>query len=683
MQFIALLVALFYLSPAAFAETSVHSTLTEARLVSDVTSITPGRTFWIALHLKPQKGWHTYWQNPGDSGVPASIEWSAPPGFTVGDIHWPAPRRLPYADLINFGYDDAIYLPVPITAPLALDSISTFTARASWLICKDICVPESATLTLPFPKSQGEIAVSSDAAAISSTLEQLPSSNPMGLRFKADKKALSLFFTLPVDVKTPVTAIEFYPSASDIISNNAPQKFSLQGTNVTLLLKRNGQPVPSAVEGLISIYSGSPGKSVRQNYWAMAGGNKVAASPTLSHSELSSSILHVLLLAFAGGLILNIMPCVLPILSLKALALSRKAAHAPAAVRKQGIAYTLGVLSCFSVLSLVLIALQRAGHVVGWGYHMQSPEFVTFLAYLMFTVGLSLSGFFNLPVLLGNVGNSATSEEGTSSSFLTGMLAVLVATPCTAPFMASAIGIAFTLSSPLTFLVFLALGLGLSFPYLLISFSPSLRRFIPKPGLWMERFKECLAFPMYATAAWLVWVLAHQTGINGVFIVLMGGVWIAFCLWFGRRLGKWTRLLLALLCVTLLALELPTRLSTETSQEKNIFSPAKLAQLRAEHKPVFVTVTAAWCITCKFNERTALSTPAFQEKLKQNDIHYLVADWTNKDDVITRYLSEFNRRGVPLYVAYPPQGDPLVLPSVISETEALAALDEITAAGNQ
>lgn len=371
------------------------------------------------------------------------------------------------------------------------------------------------------------------------------------------------------------------------------------------------------------------------------------------------------------------MPCVLPVLSLKTLALVKKTGKERAHTAKYGIAYTLGILVTFALIAAILISLQKAGQSIGWGFQMQSPAFVGFLIFLLFVVGLNLSGLFELPVLLGGVGNNLANEDSLRGSFFTGVLATMVATPCTAPFMASAVGAALTLPAWAAMLTFLSLGFGLALPFLLVSIFPSLLHFLPKPGAWMEKFKEFLAFPMYAAVLWLLWVLGMQVGIDGVTHILSGLLLIVFMIWLQHAVGECSishRLFTIFAVITMLGailyyLEKSEKVKTEQTIAAEIpYSASTLAQLRAEGKAVYVDATAAWCITCQLNKRVALDTEKTKKAFKDNNITLMIADWTNQNPEITEFLKGFGFNGVPLNVFYPAGGgEPVVMPQILSE----------------
>ncbi|MEZ5691761.1 MAG: protein-disulfide reductase DsbD family protein [Rickettsiales bacterium] len=402
-----------------------------------------------------------------------------------------------------------------------------------------------------------------------------------------------------------------------------------------------------------------------------------ASSQTINNTQDSSYFLIIttIMLALAGGLILNIMPCVLPVLSLKALALAKKAGHKREHTIKYGVAYTLGILVSFATIAAILITLQHGGEKIGWGFQMQSPSFVGFLIYLLFLVGLNLSGMFHLPVLMGNTGNNLANENSVKGSFFTGILAAMVATPCTAPFMASAVGVALLLPAWAAMLVFLSLGFGLALPFLLISIFPSLLNFLPKPGIWMERFKEFLAFPMYASVIWLIWVLGIQTGVHGIVLILFGLLLIIFTIWIQKINAKCNIyhrsffFISSVIMLTAILISLGS-MSTQKLEYKNTiaYSEELFKSMRDDNKPVYLDVTAAWCITCQLNKKFVLDSDNINKLFKEQDVALMVADWTNRNPKITELLGSFGYNGVPLNVFYPANnGKPVILPQILSE----------------
>jgi thiol:disulfide interchange protein/DsbC/DsbD-like thiol-disulfide interchange protein len=663
-----------------------------ARLVAERTPIAPGETVDLALIFEIQPGWHTYWRNPGDSGDPPRLAWTLPDGVTVGPPRWPRPEVIPVGPLANYGYSGralllfALTLPRdwPVGEPLRLH------AQADWLVCAEHCVPESGALTLTLPTAATPGPLNPDEAeSFAAARAGLPRDQIAGALLSREGERLGLAIHTAGLPFTP-TAAGFFAGAWGLIEHAAAQPWRLDAGLLRLDLTPGNLAEQAPAEGLL-VVTDEQGQVHSYEITAARGQPAVATRP-------GAAIGLPLALAFAllGGLVLNLMPCVFPILAMKALSLVKGLAESgPAAARqrvRQGLAYTAGVLLFFAALAGLLLALRAGGAAIGWGFQLQYPPFVALMASVFFVIGLSLAGAVNLGAGLMVLG-SGDSRRGHLGAFGTGALAALVAAPCTAPFMGAALGYAVTLNWPLALAIMLTLGLGLALPFLLLSLLPGLARRLPKPGPWMETLKEVLAFPMFAAAAWLVWVLSVQTGADGVALVLAGLILLAFGLWLrertrllspGRR--RWGAIASLAALVGTLSLAIATdHLAAPTSGAgaalssslpSEPWSPERLAQARAERRPVFVNMTAAWCITCLVNERLALSTAEVAHAFSEAGILYLKGDWTNQDPTITAYLAKQGRNGVPLYVFYPSGGEPRILPQIL--TPALV-LDEIRA----
>jgi thiol:disulfide interchange protein len=647
-----------------------------AMLVSEKATIAPGQPFRLALRLAAKPSWHTYWENPGDAGLATTLEWRLPDGFYAHGTDWPTPLRIEEGPLVVYGYQGDVFLPVTITPPDAFDGAAyTFHLKATWLICETICIPEMADLDITLPVGTGEPAadVSFFAAhdANKSTAIPFPVSYTTADRKIALTVPLSLLGTQKID------AAQFIPRQSNVITYATAQQTAVENGNLTVTAARTPDSLPASLSGLLQITSGSDKKTFDIQLQ-----QKIAAgSDDHADQKPTEGFFTLLLFAVLGGLILNLMPCVLPVLSLKALALVKKAGGEPGKVRLQGLAYTFGILLSFAAFAGVLLALKAAGESIGWGFQMQSPAFVGFLIYLLFLVGLSLSGLFHLPILFGNVGASIANEDSARGSFFTGVLATAVATPCTAPFMASAVGAAIALPAWQAILIFLALGFGLALPFLLVSFIPATLKFLPKPGAWMETFKHILALPMYLSVLWLLWVLWQQTGTGGV-ITATAAMAIFTVMLFAKRFIKQELIQRTLMLVIFLGVfggSLPwlshmekdiSMPSTALTHDVDavLFSKDKLDELRAAGKPVFLDATAAWCITCQVNARIAVNTNATMKLFKEKNITLMVADWTRRNPEITELLASFGFQGVPMVVYFPPKGDPVVLPQLLSES---------------
>jgi thiol:disulfide interchange protein DsbD len=661
-------------------------------LVSDVRSIEPGATFWVGVRQRIAAGWHTYWSNPGDSGEPMTIDWQLPPGFRAGSLEWPHPHRIPVGPAMSFGYADEVVLPVPITAPAALGAGTSVTLRgqASWLVCEKICIPEEAPVALTLPVGPGA-ADPHGAAVLARARRAVPVPSLWPVSFSATADLLTLTVPLPGLVRERITDVWFYPLRWGVIEHAAAQTVDIDPGGMTVRARRG--PLPTAgegpIDGVLVITERLDQATARQAFLVHA-----VPRPAADHRALWQA----LALALAGGLILNAMPCVLPVLSVKALALVRHAGAGRAATAAHGLVYTLGVLVSFGVLAGALLALRGSGEQIGWGFQLQAPWFVTLLAYVLFAMALALSGVQPISGRLAGLGQILTTRRGHAGTFFTGALATLAATPCTAPFMGAAVGFAVTQPWPSALLIFQALGLGLALPFLLLSLVPAWHRFLPRPGPWMERLQQLLAFPLYASAAWLVWVLSQQAGPSGVAIVLTGLLLLGFAAWL-RSAGRiasppWRRvttggaaLAWAMAVATLAFVGPAARESRPAAGPAGAawepFSPERLAELRAAGTPVFVNLTAAWCVTCLVNERVALRSPAVARAFAGKGVTLLRGDWTRRDARITEVLDAFGRNGVPLYLLYPGRpgaqaGRPaIVLPQILSEDTVIQAVARI------
>jgi thiol:disulfide interchange protein DsbD len=686
---LALTLVLALVASAAGPATAAQppSPLVRVELLSETASIRPGETFWVGIRQEITPGWHTYWGvNPGDAGEPTRIEWTLPAGVTAGEIAWPYPSRFPVGIAMSYGYENAVVLPIPMTVSDAAAPGTTLTLRgqAFWLVCAKVCVPEEAPVALnvpvtaepPRPDPRG-------TSLIAAARRTLPVPSPWPASYAATPEMVTLSVTTRDLAPERVAEVWFYPSRWGAIAHAAPQRARLEPGRVTLEVERGqlSEAATTPLDGVLVVAERLDGGIVRQAF-ALRAEPRPAAN--------ARATLWALLLALGGGLVLNLMPCVLPVLSVKALALVNHAGERPV-LRRHGLVYTAGVLVSFAAVAGALLALRAGGQQIGWGFQLQSPTVVTLLAYVLFAVALSLSGVFTVSGRLAGAGHALAGRAGYTGSFFTGALATVAATPCTAPFMGVAVGYAVTQPWPIALLIFEALALGLALPFLLLTLLPEWRRFLPSPGPWMERLKQALAFPLYASVAWLVWVVSQQTGPSGVAAALGGLVLVGFAAWLhqasrGARLS-WRRV--ATLAVAALALgavalgPLTAAVSSPPSAARGDgwepFSDARLTELRAAGKPVFVNVTAAWCLTCLVNERVALRSPVVTEALARRGVATLKADWTNRDPAITRVLGSFGRNGVPLYLLYPAgaSGAPAVLPQILSESALVDALDKL------
>ncbi|HEX4152162.1 MAG TPA: protein-disulfide reductase DsbD domain-containing protein [Steroidobacteraceae bacterium] len=708
------LIAFLAVAPAVHgsAGSAVSTANVTARLVSETNAIAPGGSTWVALELDIRDGWHTYWRNPGDSGQPTQLAWTLPAGVTAGDIVWTTPHRFEVPPLVNYGYArHALHL-VKITAAPDLKSgvPLDLSAKASWLVCADVCIPESATLHLQLPvRTAGGGGVDVDSAVapeFAAARADLPSAAPAASDARIDDGRLVL--TLGKDwggTLSEVKSLAFYPYGDGLIEYAAPQTLTRRDDAIELSMKLGYQPptsgpvrgvlvateqsgndrisVPIEIAATLAPGGAPAGGAATPRFAPLHGG---AAAP--KHDE-PPALPVLLMLAVLGGLVLNLMPCVFPVLSIKAIGLVEQAKKHPAAVRAKGFAFAAGVIASMLALATVLLVLRAGGEQIGWGFQLQSPLFVTLMMYLLLAVGLNLSGVFEVGGGLAGVGDALTQGDSYRASFFTGVLTSLVATPCTAPFMAAAVGAALTQSPPVALCIFAALGLGLALPYLLLSLAPWMRRALPKPGAWMDTLKQIFAFPMYASAAGLLWVLAQQTSSLGLAAALAGAILVGLAAWayqkskgisVGGRMAALTTALVALL----LAIVLPVRLagvaaaapapasaaaSAGSDEQWQRYDAARVAELRAKGTPLLLNFTASWCLTCLVNERNAFADPEVQRIFRSKGVTLMKGDWTNRDGAITQALADFGRAGVPLYVAYnskPGNDGPVVLPQLLT-----------------
>jgi thiol:disulfide interchange protein len=659
----------------------------QARLVAEAGEIAPGGTVAVALEEIIRPGWHTYWINPGEAGLPSELKWSLPPGWRAGAMEWPYPRRLPVGPLMNYGYEGKVWLLTELTAPHDAkpgDAI-TLKATGSWLVCKEVCIPEDQALNVP-------VTVNAAPAPPYATIEEqfaaarakIPVPSPWPATFHRDD-TLDVFLAAPALAQAQLKDVAFFPLSAGVITDFAAQTFSPAANGLVLHLKPAKNGKPKQVAGVVVLTS-SDG-SVQ----ALTVAARPGAVPSVENSRgtfAGMSLALALLFALLGGVILNLMPCVLPVLAMKALAIANTAHRDRRESAGEGFAYGAGAILSFIALGLAIVILRAGGEAIGWGFQLQDPVAVAGFALLIFAVGLNLSGVFDVPGV--GAGESLARRGGIIGAFFTGILAVAVAAPCTAPFMAAALGYALTQSAAVSLLVFLALGIGFAAPFVTIGLSPAVTRAFPKPGAWMLRFRQFLAFPMYATALWLVWVLSFETDPTHVLLLLALALLVAFALWiFGstqERTGRWRAagwlavlLGLGTLVQLLPLVEAGAPASHSVAEIGRLpsqpYSAARLTALRAQHRAVFVNATAAWCITCLVNEKVAFASGDVQDAFARRRIDYLLADWTNRNPEITALLQAHGRSGVPLYLYYAPgAAEAVVLPQVLTAGDVLKVI---------
>jgi len=691
-----------------------HKHHTQVRLLLSAETARPGDTIYAGVDMKMEAGWHTYWKNAGDAGSPTKIEWTLPPGVTAGEIQWPLPKKLPPAEVTTYGYEDEVVLIVPLTlgTNLAPGEVN-LSAKVSWLECKDVCIPANQIVEAKL-NAGNETKPSADSATIDSWKSKLPqANNPYPFKAQWEKPADDTTRPLligygPMEAAKNIKydSVDFFPAASDDFEvQSATEVISEMSSDIHLrkLVKKFSGDWPKEISGTIVIESGQQrnGYDVDLPVSEKSIANGAAASGTNAVSALPAQPLwQMLIYAFIGGLILNIMPCVLPVIALKILGFVSEAQSEPRRVRVLGMVYTLGVIVSFLALAGIVIGVNAAGHHAGWGMQFGSPVFVVCLTTLVLLVALNLFGVFE--VSLGgravDTAGQLASKSGPAGAFFNGVLATTLATPCTAPFLAPALGFAFQQKASVIVLFFLVVGLGLSAPYLILSWQPRWLKFLPKPGAWMEKFKNAMGFPMLATVVWLYYVATSSYGNNilwlGVFLVI-----VAFAAWiFGEFFQRGRKHRAAAAIVTLLLLaggyafalekELDWRApqagtSGAGGQSTNgiawqPWTPEAVAAARSAGQPVLVDFTADWCLTCQVNRKTSIEIPSIREKLKAVNAVALVGDYTHFPEAITAELNRYQRAGVPLVLVYPKDAgaQPLVLPAILTPGTVLDALDQ-------
>jgi thiol:disulfide interchange protein len=664
-----------------------------ASLVAETLNLVPGQPLSLGLRLQIPPGWHTYWSNPGDSGLPTTIDWTLPRDFKAGPIMWPTPQRFAYGTVVDYGYEHDVLLPATVDTPADLKPgvNVTLSAHASWLACSDTCIPEDAELSIAIPVG---VATGPDprwAESFTSTRARMPVSNPFSTKISVTDNKIALH--VATGDASQLSDVMFFPADMDVVDDDAPQVVTADSEGLVITLVRDAsKPPPAMLNGVLVFHdraaqTGGPSEAIMVS----------APLATVSLPARGSlALVGALLLAFAGGLVLNLMPCVLPVLAIKVLGLIQHAGSAPRQVRLQGLVYAAGVQISFALIAGMLIGLRAAGAEIGWGFQLQSPIFVAAMIYVLFAVGLHLSGVFTFGVGMTRIGGDVASRDSFTGSFFSGALAPLVATPCTAPFMAAAMGYAITQPWYTALAVFAVLGLGLAFPYLTISFSPAARRVLPKPGAWTLRLEQILAFPVYGTAVWLMFVLSLEAGPTGTTAALAGLVLIAFAAWLYEAVrwseSHWRRWGIGLVAASAVGASVllfaigdngsPHAAGAGEQPELGwqSFSQGRIDELRTLGKPIFVDVTAAWCITCKINERVALTDPAVRKAFLDGDVAAVRADWTRENVGITRLLEANGRAGVPLYLFYPKartvgeRRSPIILPQILTAEAMLRTI---------
>ncbi|NMC61711.1 MAG: hypothetical protein GYA55_00940 [SAR324 cluster bacterium] len=669
----------------------------ELELVSDRQAIKAMEPFWIGLRLKPGERAHVYWKNPGDSGMAPKLVWKTLSGLKVDEVLWPFPDRIPFGHLVNYGYARQTFLLTKANLPVELSESRqiSIVAHVEWIVCIEECVPGEGDLSLELPvEPNGDFQPSRWAAPMQEEREKLP----LDMNWSHNSAKIegeNLIWDLQSDTQSiPTGNLFFFPITRQVIENAAPQKFEISDKGLRLILKtsRNRQK-PAEISGILLANNGWPAtdgaKAVHITSKLEVTGfdNGEAQSWDFEgNSKEQNFSWFILLSAFLGGIILNFMPCVFPVLSIKVLHFSEKAKEDTSMIRFESMIFTIGVLFGFWLLALLLMMIKHFGVSLGWGFQLQYPEFISALIFVLLFMALNLFGAFEVGSGLQNLAGKVSGKRESARAFFNGLLVTLLATPCTAPFMGIAIAVALTQSSIVAFLIFSMLGLGMAFPYLLLSWLPFLHSMLPRPGSWMVHFKHLMALPLLGTVFWLVWVFEKQRGIEGLNRLI-----IATCLFvvgifvYGKVqyaiLGKLVKRIMLLLVIVLCAGAYVFSISGNTASQTKLeastddyglywetFSPERLRKYQLEGRSVFLDFTASWCITCQVNKVLTFSSAQVQKRLSSGDVVLLRADWTNKDPEIAKQIESYGRSGVPLNVLHPkdPSKKPVIFPALLS-----------------
>ena len=701
-------------TPQVWAELLAHAPEGAQTGTGNGTGAAASKTVWVGLQLAHKPEWHTYWKNSGDSGLPTTLQWTLPEGVTAGDIAWPAPHKFRIGNLANYGYEGTVLLPVPLTItsafkPPLLGNDIDVKLKAAWLVCRQECIPEEGEFALKIPL-KGSTALHTAAfdsafastpkpvlsAAAGGTLAAIPDS-----RVLIDGKTLNFEVQgLPVSLRGKT--LDFFPETPEVIETAAPWTQSWNGAvwraSVPLSAQRSGSP--SLMPVVLAADVDGQRQSFRAEVKVLGDWPKVVAAASVppaleaalkanafSKAPVSSNppitLLAALFGALLGGLILNLMPCVFPVLAIKVMSFTQQADDRRGH-KISGLAYTAGVIASFLALGALMLGLRAAGEQLGWGFQLQSPAVVAGLAVLFTVLGLNLAGLFEFGQFLPSSVASAQAKNPAVNAFLSGMLAVAIASPCTAPFMGASLGLAVGLPAVQALLVFGAIGVGMAAPYLLASWVPAVARALPRPGAWMDTFRRVMAFPMFATVVWLVWVLGQQTGIDGAGALLALLVGLSMVIWAFTLTGR-SRIVVTIISIANLSIltwaigqnvlqSAETTATVAQGDRWQAWEPGRVDQILASGKPVFVDFTAAWCVTCQLNKRTTLTNAQVLADLDAKKVTLLRADWTRRDPAITAALQQLGRNGVPVYVVYKSGSAPVVLSEILSVDEVRAVI---------
>lgn len=681
--------------------------------------IAPGKPLELGLRISHQPGWHTYWKNAGDSGLPTQLDWQLPSGMQAEEVVWPAPQQIRVGDLLNYGYEDTVLLPVPARVSKDLvpnaDGSVDIRLHASWLVCRVECIPEEGQFHLQLPAEVSHTMWAAEfAAAHAQAPVALPQADALFTALDSGNRVALRVQGLPAAAHGQMLA--FYPEAADtfmhaaVLGKDWTQAWDGTTWTAELPLSAMRGETPGQLDFVLGLPAQNadvahapPAQSWRltapvQGQWqsvelaqmspalaAALAANAQAQAPLPAPTTSSSGLIAALLGGLIGGMLLNLMPCVFPVLAIKLMGFARHGADARAQ-RRSGLAYAAGVIVSFMALGAVLLALRAAGEQLGWGFQLQSPLVVAALAALFTLIGLNLAGLFELGHVVPDRLANMHARHPLGDAFISGVVAVAIASPCTAPFMGASLGFAVSMPAAQALAVFAALGVGMALPYVLVSWVPALIRWLPRPGAWMDTFRRAMAFPMFATVIWLVWVIGQQTGIDGAASLLALLLCLAALAW-ALTLRGTTRIVLSALVLALSAwllmsagrnvVEPAPVAAAESSNGWQAWSAQKQADVLAQGQPVFVDYTAAWCVTCQYNKRTTLADSEVLAAFAQRNVALLRADWTRRDAAITAELAKLGRSGVPVYVLLAPGQAPVVMTELLSKQEVLNALQRL------
>jgi thiol:disulfide interchange protein len=685
--FVLLAVLAAGMAARAAATSAADAPHLHVRLVAPEDQIYPGGNNLLGLYFKLEPGWHVYWKNAGDSGEPPRIRWTLPDGVTAGPLQFPVPTRLPLGPLMDFGYENEVLYPIKLdVAPNVKSGKAEVVAKVDWLVCREVCIPGKAELRLPLQLSASKPTVIDGSGEDAALMKRLASTMPQPLPASVNAvfQPTQDGFRLGVETGKRETTAQFFPADQDTLANAAPQKVTPTARGMVLDLKKDANLTanPNQLNGVLVL---SGGRAF-----------ELAAQPGTVVVPVEHDwgvIAKTSALAFLGGLLLNLMPCVFPVLFLKGLALCQSCAEERQTLRLHGFVYAWGILVSFWILVALLLGLRAAGASLGWGFQFQSPAFLALMAGLLFFLGLSLAGQFEIGLSLTSAGGSLAAKQGYAGSFFTGVLAVIVATPCTAPFMGAAIGYALAQPAAVTFCVFTAIALGLAVPYVALTLQPAWTRLLPRPGAWMEILRQAISIPVFLTVIWLAWVLTQAYGAAVLAALLVCLLLLAIAGWFLGRwpAQRWATAVAAVILLFVVAINAfaPGKLAavpeatsgSQPQQQWEPWSPDAVSKYQAQGRPVLVDFTASWCLSCQVNERVALGQPEVKQALKSANVALLRADWTRHDEAITQALAALDRSGVPAYALYMPgQTEPHMLPEVLTPGIVIDAVSKLSSA---